>query len=246
METKHWIFLSPHFDDVALSCGGLVWQLTNEGHRVEIWTIMAGLPTEGPYSEFARQNHEAWGMSGKAAILMRQAEDRAACAILGASARHCSWRDVIYRQDQETGNPVVNNNEELFGEPPEAYLVEEISQFLVNEIQDTVQLVFPMGLGGHIDHRVLVQAGKCSAMVNLVYADYPYILTDFSAQETDRNQWARIPHALGEEALTHWQDAVLCYTSQLSGFWHNEAEARLALRNYLAGGGGRLWTKVRD
>jgi len=244
MDSKHWIFLSPHFDDVALSCGGLVWQLTSEGHQVEIWTIMAGLPSEGPYSEFAEKNHTAWGISGEAAIRMRQSEDQAACEILGAQANHCRWQDAIYRKNPETGEPVVNNNQELLGEPPEAYLVEEIAVFLEREIPKSARLIFPMGLGGHIDHRVLVQVGKRSGMVKVVYADYPYILTDFYAQKTDGNQWTKLPQALGEEALTRWQDAVLCYTSQLSGFWRDEPEARLSLRNYLVGGGGRLWTKV--
>jgi hypothetical protein len=30
---KTWIFLSAHFDDVVLSAGGLVWELTQRGDR---------------------------------------------------------------------------------------------------------------------------------------------------------------------------------------------------------------------
>jgi len=41
---KTWIFLSTHFDDVALSAGGMVWELTAGVTGVEIWTIAAGEP----------------------------------------------------------------------------------------------------------------------------------------------------------------------------------------------------------
>jgi LmbE family N-acetylglucosaminyl deacetylase len=244
MDPKHWIFLSPHFDDVALSCGGLVWQLTSEGHQVEIWTIMGGLPPEAPYSEFARQNHEIWGMSGEAAIRMRRSEDLAACAVMGARARHCGWLDVIYRQDRESGAPIVNNNQELFGRPPEADLVADITLFLMAEVPESAKLVSPIGLGSHIDHRALVQAVEQSDRANFYYADYPYILSDYAALAAEPQKFAKTPRSLDEDALKHWQEAVLCYTSQLITFWRDEAESRLALRNYMAGGGGRLWIKA--
>ena len=58
-----WIYLSPHFDDAVLSCGGLIRAQSQEGLAVEIWTIFAGDPPPGPLSEFAlkihaRQNQE--------------------------------------------------------------------------------------------------------------------------------------------------------------------------------------------
>jgi len=45
---KTWTFLSAHFDDVVLSAGGLVWELTRRGERAEIWTICAGDPPANP------------------------------------------------------------------------------------------------------------------------------------------------------------------------------------------------------
>ncbi len=243
MEHSHWIFISPHFDDVVLSCGGLIWDLTRTGQLVEIWTIMAGYPTNEEYSAFAQQNHRAWGKTGKDAINMRREEDHAACKKLGAQAHHFDWLDVIYRVDRETGEPLVNNVDELFGKPPEEWLVNDIGQRLAAQIPESSKLVMPMGLGSHIDHRVVVEAGKQFLRADYYFADYPYILKAFSWLTAEENRWSKIPHPLDEDALIHWQDAVLCYSSQLSGFWRDETEARLALRNYLAGSGGRLWQK---
>ncbi len=44
MIKQHWIFLSPHLDDVALSCGGLVLDLAQQGFVVDNWTLMGGYP----------------------------------------------------------------------------------------------------------------------------------------------------------------------------------------------------------
>jgi LmbE family N-acetylglucosaminyl deacetylase len=243
MTLEHWIFISPHFDDVVLSCGGLVYSLSQQGHRVEIWTIMGGFPTIEKYSEFADQNHRAWGMSGAEAIKLRRSEDRASCEVLGAQARHFDWLDAIYRYDPKTGSALVNNNDELFSHPPEQSLVDEISAMLVAETPAQAHVVGPIGLGNHIDHRAVTQAIEAFPHIVNFYADYPYILDHFDHPAITTNHFVKQPFALSREALKAWQDAVLCYASQLSGFWRDEGETCLAIRNYAVGGGGRLWRR---
>lgn len=243
MTSEHWIFISPHFDDVVLSCGGLVYTLANQGMPVEIWTIMGGFPPDENYSEFAIQTHHAWGMAGEAAIHMRRGEDRAACDVLSAQPRHLHWPDAIYRYDPQTGAPLVNNNDEIFGRPPEKHLVDQIMEMLSEEIPAGAYVVSPMGLGNHIDHQAVVQALEAFPHTIYSYADYPYILKDFSHPALREERFVKFPINIDEEALIAWQDAVLCYASQLGSFWRDEDETRLALRNYLAGGGGGLWKK---
>lgn len=244
MNTNQWIFISPHLDDVALSCGGLIWDLTRAGHTVAVWTLMAGTPTDENYSPFAQRNHRLWGISGREAIHARREEDRAACALLGAEARHFDWPDAIYRRDPHTGDPIVNNNEALFNDPPETSLVDEITAVLQAVPPGGSRLVFPIGLGGHIDHQAVVRAGDRLDRVECYYADYPYILKNFDSPGFREGLWKSIPHFLDQAALDAWCEAVLCYASQLSTFWRDAGETRLALRNYLAGGGGRLWHPV--
>lgn len=243
MNTNHWIFLSPHLDDVALSCGGLVWDLAQRGQRVEVWTLFAGLPADTEYSPFAQQIHTLWGISGQAAFHARREEDLAACAVLGAVPRHFDWLDAIYRQNPATGEPTVEDNVALFSRQPEPALVEEIAAVISVELSQGSQLVLPIGLGGHIDHQAAVQAGQHSGKAVCFYADYPYVLLDFDSPAFQAEEWEKIPHPLGQDALRAWEDAVLSYTSQLSSFWRDEDETRISLLNYLAGGGGRLWER---
>jgi len=241
MNTQQWIFLSPHLDDVALSCGGLVWDFAQQGHTVEIWTLMAGLPKDANYSHSARQIHHNWGVSGTEAILTRRAEDQAACTALGATARHFDWPDAIYRREALTGLPIVNSDEELFSRSPEPAVVGEIAEMLIQSLPAGAQVVLPMGLGGHVDHQAVVQAGARLGQVSYYYADYPYIINQFDHPLLTSGGWQKVPHHLVEESLKAWQQSVLCHTSQISAFWRDKDEAQLALRNYLAGGGGRLW-----
>jgi len=243
MSREYWIFLSPHYDDVALSCGGLVWDIVNNGGHVQIWTIMAGYPPDENYSPFAQQNHRTWGKSGRDAIDMRREEDKAACDILGAIPRHFGWPDVIYRKNEDSGVPVVNSDEELFNNPPQPSLVDDIVDHLTKQIPSAAALVVPMGLGGHLDHRAVVQAGERLPRVDFYYADYPYILKSFDSPTLVEDKFQKIPQFLSKEALEAWQESILCYRSQLSWFWRDDDEERLSLRNYLAGGGGRFWEK---
>jgi LmbE family N-acetylglucosaminyl deacetylase len=243
MSSQHWIFLSPHYDDVALSCGGLVWDLARQGGSVEIWTVMGGLPPDEEYSDFARQNHHAWGMSGKEAILERRNEDIAACKVLGAQQRYFDWPDSIYRRDPNTGETVVKNNDELMGKPPESSLVAEIAMMLDAEIPQDAFLVCPMGLGDHIDHRAVFQACESLTRVDFHYADYPYILKTFDSPDFLAGTWKKVPRFLDQDALHAWEDAILCYTSQLSGIWQDVGDVQPTLRHYMAGGGGRLWQR---
>ena len=58
------IYLAPHLDDAALSCGGQIYQLTAVGKQVLIVTIIAGDPPQNVvYSDFARELHERWELA---------------------------------------------------------------------------------------------------------------------------------------------------------------------------------------
>ena len=73
-----WIYLSPHLDDAALSLGGLIWEQTQAGKRVSIWTICAGNPPPGDFSPFAEALHARWEV-GRDAMEERRTEDIESC-----------------------------------------------------------------------------------------------------------------------------------------------------------------------
>jgi LmbE family N-acetylglucosaminyl deacetylase len=121
-----WIYLSPHFDDAAFSCGGLLWEQAHAGEGTALWTVCAGEIPPGSLSPFAQSLHARWTASelrvsprqwsspregsslqpaeelpsedeDQAIVERRRAEDLAACIELSASYRHISIPDCIYR-----------------------------------------------------------------------------------------------------------------------------------------------------
>ena len=92
-----WVYFSPHLDDVALSCGGLISQQARTGEKVEIWTVCAGDPPPGSLSPFAEELHARW-QTGREATASRRQEDLASCNRLSASCRHLPVPDCIYRR----------------------------------------------------------------------------------------------------------------------------------------------------
>ncbi|HEX2981783.1 MAG TPA: PIG-L family deacetylase, partial [Anaerolineaceae bacterium] len=144
------IFLSPHFDDAVYSCGGWIWDRTQAGDPVEVWTVCAGNIPPGPLSPLAEMLHERWGTGG-AAISVRRAEDQRACQIVGAKHRHLDIPDVIYRRLPD-GQPVAQSEEGLSGPLPleERERAAQIAAQLKSEIPDGALLVSPIGLGHHI------------------------------------------------------------------------------------------------
>jgi LmbE family N-acetylglucosaminyl deacetylase len=237
-----WIYLSPHFDDVVLSCGGLVWEQIQSGQAVEVWTICAGAPG-AELSGFALQLHQRW-QTEEEAVDERQEEDRAAAAQLGAGLRYWDLPDCIYRQLPD-GSWLVNGEEDLWKpvHPLENALVEQLASWLAEELREDDILVSPLTLGNHVDHFLVRAAAEHLQRPLMYYPDYPYAAAMGAdlVEKTGEN-WQKHCYPVTRLALGAWQDAIACYTSQISTFWGGLPEMRAALERYWqAGGGTCLW-----
>jgi LmbE family N-acetylglucosaminyl deacetylase len=239
----NWIYLSPHLDDVALSCGGLVWEQVQAGEHVEIWTVCAGDPPAGPLSPYAESLHARW-QAGREAVAQRRAEDLLACRELGAVARHFFNPDCIYRRSQVDGTPLYNSDRELFGatHPAEEYLVEAWSRELQQSAPPGVNLVCPLALGGHVDHRLVRAAAETSGNPLWYYADYPYVLQDHSELEAATAGMPVLKFPVTPAGLQAWEKSVAAHASQVSTFWPDLASMQAAIHAYCRWSGGlRLW-----
>ncbi len=232
-----WIFLSPHLDDVALSVGGLVWELTQAGERVAIWTICAGQPPPGALSPFAESLHARWG-TAQFASESRRAEDIESCTRLGAAYRHFDVPDCIYRRSPLTGLPLYDSEESLWTpvHPHEQGLVQQISASLRAGFPAGARLVCPLTLGDHVDHRLTRAAAERMGAPLWFYADYPYVLKTGLPAAQAQLQSTYTP--LSPEALIAWQESIAAHRSQISTFWASldEMEAAIAAYHHQMGG----------
>jgi LmbE family N-acetylglucosaminyl deacetylase len=249
-----WIYLSPHLDDAVFSCGGLIWEQTRRGDRVEVWTLFAGSPRLTAFSPFADSLHARW-RTGLHAPTLRQEEDRQACAILGAQPRYFDYLDCIYRTIPDTGGWVINRLDDLFApiHPAETHLLDGWIELAVRSIPDQAALVSPRSLGGHRDHRLTTHAAVHLASIrtdlhHYSYADVPYVLNTSPAEDPETIVTAigegenlePAPWSISERGLAAWQAAAGAYRSQISSFWPDAEAMAAGLRRYWALGGWGL------
>jgi 2'-N-acetylparomamine deacetylase len=243
---KTWIFLSAHFDDVVLSTGGLVWELTQRGDRVEVWTICAGdPPADKPFTEYAQLLHGFWDI-GEDVPRKRSIEDAACCAVLGAAAyRRYTVPDNIYRYLPGTDNPVIIENEDQFKplEPEESYLIPPVADFILKNLPRTCELVTPLSIGSHRDHVLTRRAAERTGLPLWHYADYPYLiygehaLADWLPTEAESFSLEISP-----SGLKAWQDGFACQRSQIPLLYVDEDDMRASIEKYLKSGYGcTLW-----
>jgi len=234
-----WIYLSPHFDDVALSCGGLLWEQVQAGEGASVWTICAGEAPAGQLSPFAQSLHERWE-SGQGAAVLRRAEDHRSCHLLGAEGRNFDIPDCIYRRDPGSGVHLYASEAALFGElhPVEESLVAYLSETLAGLIPAGSRVVAPLAVGGHVDHRLVLEAAKKLGVTVWYYADYPYI------ENTGQAEWSRLAQREHEDltvsnsGLQVWISSIAAHTSQVSTFWPDPEAMSVAIREYHSRVGG--------
>ena len=237
-----WIYLSPHFDDAVLSCGGLIFDQARAGIPVEIWTIFAGDPPPGPLSEFATVNHKLWGTTtGEETITMRKAEDEQATGIVGADLVQFDIPDCIYRRSP-AGDYLYTETVITSPHPADRRLPRRIAAALKSELRKDDTLICPLSLGGHVDHVLARQAAESLHKPLLYYADIPYLLNN---PQTLGPAIARLESDLfniSSQALDAWLEGVAAYKSQVDSLFKGEGTLYDAIRAYLAREAGiRLW-----
>ena len=219
--TRHR-FLSPHYDDIALSCGGTVALLARAGLAPEISVVFGDEPDQTvPLSPFAEQMHEGWGLTAGEVIAGRRREEAAAAAVLGATSSSLPFLDAIYLGRH------YQSSEQLFGEPApaEANLPAWIASAMVldDPPDPHVRVYAPLAVGGHVDHRHGFAVGVDLARAGWdvwFYEDLPYALR---AGALDALLATLPPNVLAPAAtidVTATWDAklaaILAYPSQLA------------------------------
>lgn len=200
------IFLSPHFDDIPLSCGGMAARLSRMGARCIGMTVCAAPAPGGTLSPFAQRLHGEWesssgGTADKSINEVRREEERQAMRLLGLEPVWLDVPDGPYRQLSNGEYPYLED-ETLMGKvvPEEREkLVPAIADQIRQVVKDAgargrVRVFAPLAVGGHVDHQLVYTAARTLGPRYgvLFYEDFPYAIKQ-GALET------RL-HELGEEA----------------------------------------------
>jgi LmbE family N-acetylglucosaminyl deacetylase len=240
--------LSPHLDDAVLSCGGLIARWINRGYEVTVLTIFAGDPPPGPLSTYAQDLHSRWGQA-EGAVASRRAEDRIACGRLGASVVHLAFPDAIYRRSA-LGEPLYPTEASILGgiQPEDDSLVEAILAAISQVYEPQATWLCPIGIGGHVDHRLTRRAAERLGIGLWYYRDLPYDSRGGSLPgEMGMPTGVEAVLGLAPEEIESWATAVAEYRSQVSSFWSDEAELLQELTEYTERMGGiRVFTPASE
>lgn len=242
------IYLSPHLDDAALSCGGRIYMETAANQPVLIVTPMAGEPpADLPLSDFAKSLHARWEVA-RNAVVVRRAEDVLASRILGADYLHWAVPDCIYRTEPATTRACYPTWEAVITtqHPADDAVVAGLVRQL-RQLPAADELVVPLTAGNHVDHRLVRLAAEqvFGAAGLLYYEDYPYAVEAGAVTAvltpTPAN-WQSAQIALTEAAVCAKIDAIWAYASQRSTFFETREDLERKLRaNTARVGGERYW-----
>jgi len=249
-KTYHSIYLSPHLDDAALSCGGQIFQQTQAGQRVLIVTVTAGDPAVSTVSAYAQSLHSRWELVVDAVAARRQ-EDIAANQVLGADTLHWSVPDCIYRYHPETGAPFYVSDPDIFGEvnPAELSLINELAQQIA-VLPAADHVYAPLTIGHHVDHQLTRAAAELAvgAQRLVYYEDYPYAEKPGALEQVIAGQqlpWQAEVIALGAADVQAKIEAIFAFKSQLSTFFDSRQHLEQRIHDFTATvGGERIWRRA--
>ena len=244
------VYLSPHLDDAALSCGAQIYDRTAAGESALIVTVMAGSPppiAEAEQSAYIAGLHARWQLAGDAAA-ERRAEDAAACAVLGADYLHLSVPDCIYRLHPQSGAPLYTSDADIFGDidPAEEGALADAIALLLRDLPPAREVIAPLGVGHHVDHLLVRAAAERVWPAGLFYyEDYPYAEQASAVTRAlgdDLRAWRPEVQEVTAAGLAAKCDAVWAYRSQMSTFFADRAAMEARLRSYAEQvGGERVW-----
>lgn len=232
------LFLSPHLDDVILSCGGQLWKLVHAGSNPRIATVFTASPDQAAQSlPFAQYQHDLWG-NPPSPMLLRQHEDRTAGARLGIHTMiHLPLHDAVYRHTVG-GEPLYSSNEDLFGDlhPADENVTDQIVTALEPYMQIDTTVVAPLGIGHHVDHQLVHRAGA-----RLLDAGYTVIFYEELPYAEKADAFAEMPAGvssflveLSEEDIVAKLYALHYYQTQIPVLYASADRMNECVRTYAA------------
>jgi LmbE family N-acetylglucosaminyl deacetylase len=176
-EFERVVILSPHLDDAALSCGGLLHAL-----RQRASTLVVSLSCATPRVLTSKGSSKIAHRRGYVSSQTRRGEDIAAMHSVDSDFVHLGFADGVYRRSPLTGRLIYRSARERWISPriedlahsEELYLV--LRRLCLN--LGKILLLSPLGIGHHVDHQICAQVAvrlAAAGAILLFYEDFPYV-----------------------------------------------------------------------
>jgi LmbE family N-acetylglucosaminyl deacetylase len=184
--------LSPHLDDAAFSCGGLLASLAQDGWRVVMATLFTGSVADPQGFALACQLDKGLAAEIDYMALRRDEDVRAAAALGIAPPVHLPFREAPHRG--------YGSAPELFSDTRAddgiaADLAPVLTGLIAAEKPDLV--LAPQAIGGHVDHVQAVRALRSLdvAAPILWWRDFPYTVREATPKEPLAGLFATLAEA---------------------------------------------------
>ena len=232
------IFVSPHFDDVVLSCGGMLAHLARRRADILLVTVFtADLPDGMQVPPLAWELHEQWGEK-KRPHWMRGSEEKKIAEHLGARYLWLDVLDAMYRY------PTMQDWQEQFRsdfDPRTDPIFRVVRDRLLKVIEEHhgATVFAPLGLGYHRDHLIVhevledIERRIPAANQYYYYEDYPYADGADLQQRLEQLPWpARASTIDIAETLEERVRLIEMYPSQLNMLFGGPDNVDKAVRAY--------------
>jgi LmbE family N-acetylglucosaminyl deacetylase len=236
------VVVSPHREDAALGLGLAVGAWLEQGHAVEVVNCFTR-SEHAPYSD-ADSVHANDRMSFVSALRKREDEEwRKLYRSAKLTLTDLNLKDAPLRlhcAPEEVTSVAVNDADKFFAKMAKAL-----------ERNHAAAAVFPLGLGGHVDHRTAMLAAATAVGPVAFYEDQPYAaepgaLIEEAAQTAALKLGSPLEPVFVSEptdvdaAVARKRRMALCYVSQLE----DAQVAQVAGFCARYGGRERLWGSV--
>ena len=203
------VIVSPHADDAVLSCGAL--RSRRQVLALNLFDDYAGPAT----SPVARYLFSAWGVADAAeARAVRDAEDAAACRVVGFARTSSGLLDAAFRRGGSRPFGNLTHADEA--------LVPVVTRLIRDQLDAAAEpsiVLAPLGIGEHVDHLIARQAAlvlRAQGQRVALYEDVPYCLSPDAARGSASVPLeARRVEVDVTTGIEGWVRGVHCYRSQL-------------------------------
>ncbi|MDD2823116.1 MAG: GNAT family N-acetyltransferase [Candidatus Daviesbacteria bacterium] len=232
---KPCYFISPHLDDVVLSCSGLIMKLTDKTN-ITVVNIFTQAHS-GPYTLSAKKYLKSSGHKNDAnnLYLSRLQEDESALNSLNVKKINLDFTDALFRKKikQSIWGKITPELEHIY--PTYRWNIlgnisksdptlQEIKDHLKKIIPKDSLIFVPLNIAGHVDHLIVREACE-SLFDNIVYySEFPYSYRNKKCIEKENYRKCEVLINYNQK-----NKLVSCYKSQVSGLFssgimpkHNE------------------------